>query len=85
MSHAIKVRCLPGDLPEHIEVDVTPLGLGQHLRVSDLKLDADKFQIVTDADAVIATVVAPREEEAVAEVTTSEPEVIKKGKVEEKK
>ncbi len=85
VSHAIKVRCLPGDLPEHIEVDVTPLGLGQNLRVSDLKLDADKFQIVTDADAVIATVVAPREEEAVAEVTVAEPEVIKKGKVEEKK
>lgn len=85
VSHAIKVRCLPGDLPEHIEVDVTALGLGQNLRVSDLKLDTDKFQVVTDADAVIATVVAPREEEAVVEATVAEPEVIKKGKVEEKK
>ena len=85
VSHAIKVRCLPGDLPEHIDVDVTPLGLGQNLRVSDLKLDADKFQVVTDAAAVIATVVAPREEEAAAEVNVAEPEVIKKGKVEEKK
>ncbi len=53
--------------------------------MSDLKLDADKFQVVTDAEAVIATVVAPREEEAVAEVAVAEPEVIKKGKVEEKK
>ncbi len=85
VSHAIKVRCLPNDLPEHLDVDVTSLGLGQHLRVSDLNLDTNKFQLVTDADAVIATVVAPREEEAVAEVTTAEPEVIKKGKVEEKK
>jgi large subunit ribosomal protein L25 len=85
VSHAIKVRCLPGDLPEHIDVDVTSLGLGQNLRVSDLNLDADKFQIVTDADAVIATVVTPREEEVAAETTTAEPEVIKKGKPEEKK
>ncbi len=85
VSHAIKVRCLPGDLPEHIEVDVTPLGLGHNLRVSDLKLDTDKFQVVTDGDAVIATVVAPREEEAAAEATVAEPEVIKKGKTDEKK
>ena len=85
VSHAIKVRCLPGDLPEHIEVDVTSLGLGQNLRVSDLKLDAEKFQIVTDAEAVIATVVAPREEEASAEAVVAEPEVIKKGKPEDKK
>ena len=54
--------------------------------MSDLNLDADKFQVVTDADAVIATVVAPREEEeAVAEAVVAEPEVIKKGKVEDKK
>ncbi len=85
VSHAIKVRCLPPDLPEYIEVDVTPLVLGHHLRVSDLKLDADKFQVVTDADAVIATVVAPRVEEAVAETAVAEPEVIKKGKADEKK
>ena len=85
VSHAIKVRCLPRDLPEYIEVDVTPLVLGHHLRVSDLKLDADKFQVVTDADAVIATVVAPRVEEAVAETAVAEPEVIKKGKADEKK
>jgi large subunit ribosomal protein L25 len=85
VSHAIRLRCLPGDLPEHLDVDVTPLGLGQNLRVSDLKLDPDRFQVVTDADAVIATVVAPREEEAVAEAVVAEPEVIKKGKVEEKK
>lgn len=84
VSHAIQLRCLPTDLPDHLDVDVTPLGLGQNLRVGDLKLDADKFQIVTDAEAVIVTVVAPREETASAE-TPAEPEVIKKGKTDEKK
>jgi large subunit ribosomal protein L25 len=85
VNHAIQVRCLPGDLPDHIDVDVTNLGVGQNLRVADLKLDADKFQLVSDAEAVIVTVVAPREEEAPAEAAPAEPEVIKKGKTEEKK
>ncbi len=85
VNHAIKVRCLPSDLPEHLDVDVAELGLGQNLRVGDLNLDADKFQVMTDAEMVIVTVVAPREEEAVAEATPAEPEVIKKGKTEEKK
>lgn len=85
VNHAIRVRCLPGDLPEHLDVDVTPLGLGQNLRVGDLNLDPEKFQVMTDAEAVIVTVVAPRAEEEVAAETPAEPEVIKKGKTEEKK
>lgn len=85
VNHVLKVRCLPSDLPEHLDVDVTALGLGENLRVGDLKLDADKFQVVTDAETVIVTVVAPRTEEATAEATPAEPEVIKKGKTEEKK
>ncbi|HEX4948762.1 MAG TPA: 50S ribosomal protein L25 [Blastocatellia bacterium] len=85
VTHAIRVRCLPRDLPEHIDVDVTPLGLGQNLRVGDLNLDANKFQVLGDPETVIVTVVAPRvHEEPIAE-TPAEPEVIKKGKVEEKK
>lgn len=83
VTHVIKLRCLPADLPEHIDVDVTSLGLGKLFRVSDLHLDADKFQVVTDGDAVIATV-APHRGEVVA-TETAEPEVIKKGKTDEKK
>lgn len=83
VTHVIKLRCLPTDLPEHLDVDVTALGLGKIFRVSDLQLDADKFQVVTDADVVIATVVPPRGEAVAAE--TAEPEVIKKGKAEDKK
>jgi large subunit ribosomal protein L25 len=84
--HAIDIRCLPGDLPAHIEVDVTPLGIGQNVRVGDLKLDADKIEVLTDAEQVIATVVAPRvEEEAAPTEGAAEPEVIKKGKTDEEK
>jgi hypothetical protein len=49
-----------------------------------LKLDASKIQVMGDPETVIVTVVAPREEEGSAEAP-AEPEVIKKGKAEEKK
>jgi len=85
VAHSLEVRCLPGDLPENIEVDVTHLGIGDNLKVSDLKLDG-KIEILEDPETVIATVTAPRVEEAAPEVApepTAEPEVIKKGKAEE--
>lgn len=85
--HTLDIRCLPGDLPDHIEVDVTPLGIGQNIRVGDLKLDASKIEVLNDAEQVIVTVVPPRTEEAEAPTaeTPAEPEVIKKGKTEEEK
>jgi len=85
VTHSLEVRCLPGDLPSSIEVDVTPLNVGDKIKVSDLKLDS-KVEILDDPETVIATVVAPRAEEPAAEVATegaAEPEVIKKGKGEE--
>jgi large subunit ribosomal protein L25 len=36
-AHRLRVRCLPKDLPEYIEVDVTELHVGQGLHVGDLK------------------------------------------------
>src|SRR5436190_19405502 len=89
----IEVECLPGDIPERIDVDVTDLGINQSLRVSDVPMPA-KVKVLQAADQVVVHVVsvkeeveptaaaaAPAAEEAAA--TTSEPEVIKKGKKEE--
>lgn len=86
-THSLKIRCLPGDLPEHIEVNVSALSIGHHFRVSDLQIDREKIEILADPSVMLATVVAPRiEEEPVAAVAAEapvEPEVIKKGKTEE--
>jgi large subunit ribosomal protein L25 len=86
-THSLKIRCLPGDLLGSIEVDVTELGIGDHIRVSDLKVDREKIEILADAEVMIATVVPPRIVEEAAPVVTTEaapePEVIKKGKTEE--
>ena len=85
-THSLEVRCLPGDLLSVVEVDITNLGLGDHLSVKDLNL-GDKLEILTDPDTVIVNIVAPRAEEepaAAAAETPAEPEVVKKGKTEEK-
>ena len=85
LTHSLEVRCLPRDLPSIIEVDVTPLGIGDKVKVGDLKLDS-KIEILDDPETLIATVVAPRVEEPAPEVApeaAAEPVVIKKGKAEE--
>ena len=84
VTHTLTVRCLPGDLPEEITVDVSALGIGTHLSVKDLDL-GEKVEIVTDPETVICNVAAPRAaEETTAEAEpVAEPEVIKKGKTEE--
>jgi large subunit ribosomal protein L25 len=85
VTHSLEVRCLPRDLPSIVEVDVTPLGIGDKFKVGDLKLDSN-VEILDDPETVIATVVALRAEEPAPEVApeaAAEPEVIKKGKGEE--
>jgi large subunit ribosomal protein L25 len=79
------VECLPGDIPKYLELDVTPLKIGDLLRVRDIPV-SDKIRILEDSDTVVIAVEHPRAEElpvaapAEAEVE-AEPEVIKKGKV----
>jgi large subunit ribosomal protein L25 len=85
----VEVECLPADIPEHIEVDVTELMLGQAIRLRDVATDP-KWRPVTDVDVMLVHVVAPRavaepapaEAAAAAAPAATEPEVIKKGKPE---
>jgi large subunit ribosomal protein L25 len=86
----VEIECLPGDIPSHIDADVSHLEFGHALRVSDLPVDRNKVRIITSADQVVAHVtsvkeeVAPTPEAAAAEAAAApaEPEVIKKGKQE---
>lgn len=84
----VEVECLPADIPTEFKVDVSGLALNQSLRAGDLPIDGIKIKLITDANAVLAHVVALRvEEEKPAEAAApgavpAEPEVIKKGKKE---
>jgi large subunit ribosomal protein L25 len=90
VTRDIQVQCLPTDIPEHIDVDVTELMLHQSIRLRDLAQDP-KWKPVTDGETMLVHVVVPKAEESAAAATTeaapaaaAEPEVIKKGKTDEK-
>jgi len=66
-SHALRVRCLPKDLPEAIEVDVTPLNVGQTVKVGELKPIAGVVFLDDKGQPVVACV------EPVAEIVQEVP------------
>ncbi len=84
--HRLEVKCLPQNIPSHIDIDISNLRIGDSVKVSDLK--HDNFEIINDESAVIVSVVPPttvaaEETTAVEGETAAEPEVITKGKKEE--
>jgi large subunit ribosomal protein L25 len=82
VTREIQVQCLPADIPEHIDLDVTGLELHGTVRVRDLTLDG-KWKPVTDGETMLVHIVMPKaEESAQAAEGTAEPEVAKKGKPE---
>jgi large subunit ribosomal protein L25 len=77
------VECLPANIPEHLDVDVTELHLNQHVSVSDLRV-AEGVRIMDEPSQIIAGVATPRAEEVPAEAAAdeaaaAEPQVEKKG------
>lgn len=86
----VEVECLPGDIPEALNVDVNNLHIGDHATIADLVYDRDKVKVLADEHQIVAGVLAPRLAEEAAptvseaeEAETGEPEVIKKGKTDE--
>jgi large subunit ribosomal protein L25 len=85
----VEIECLPADIPSHIDVDVTELGMHGVLRVSGLP-HSDKIKYLNAEDATVAHVISIREEvaapaegadaAAAAGAAPAEPEVAKKGK-----
>ncbi len=85
--NAVEVECLPGNIPSHLEIDLSGLTeIGATITVADLKAPAD-VEIVTDPEEILvrtdyAMALETEEEEAVA-VDAEAVEVIKRGKEEE--
>ena len=87
VNREIEIEVLPGDIPEHIDIDISELMLNQGVRVRDLNLEGAKWKPISDGDMMLVHVVAPRAEEpapaaeaAAGPAAAAEPEVIKKGK-----
>lgn len=86
----VELECLPEDIPNSIEADVTELVFGKVMRVADLPHNP-KLKFLSDPNQPVAHIITIKEEEAptpeavAAEASAgpAEPEVIKKGKQEE--
>lgn len=83
VTRTIEIRCLPGDAPKHIDVDVSELEINRSIHVKDLTLP-EEIEILADPETVLFTVLQPKieEEVPVAEEVpaeeVAEPELVKK-------
>ncbi len=80
----VEVECLPANIPEHLDVDVSALRMNQNLSVADLPA-LEGVKVLEDPESILCVVAPPRAEEAPAAAVeeapvAAEPEVIKKGK-----
>lgn len=78
----LHIECLPTDIPEHIEVDISGLALNQSVHVRDLAVSPN-IKVLSDPDMVVVQVKLPAAEEAApAAEEIQEPEVISERKPE---
>ena len=79
----VEVECLPTNIPKAIEVDITPLKMGEAIHIKDIVFPQG-VKPLQDESAVVLHVVAPMKEEVPAEAAegeaAAEPEVIKEKK-----
>ena len=85
VMHQLEIRVDPSSIPNHVDVDVTPLAIGHSIHVRDLSIPAG-VEVLDDGDATVCTVSAPRASEtpvagvAVVPEAAAEPELIRKPK-----
>jgi len=85
----LQIECLPSDIPGVIELDITELGVGDSIRVSEIT-PPEGVKFLDDVDQPVLSVLAPKveeeevsEEEMEAEEGSAEPELIRKREDEE--
>ncbi len=84
----VRVSCLPGNIPEYLEADITNLAIHDVLTVKDLKVP-EGVRVLNDPNQAVVTVAPPAAEEAVVaaaattEATAAEPEVLTERKPKE--
>lgn len=78
IERELEVECLPTDLPENFEFDITNLQIGDSIYIKDLQV-SDSIKFLSSPDRIIATVLAPhiakKEEEIAVEAEEGEEEI----------
>ncbi len=77
--YQLEIECLPKDIPEHLVVDVSSLGVDDVLHVRDLVIP-EGVKVLTNLDQTVCSIIIPRAvvEEEEGEEEGAEPEVVKK-------
>lgn len=81
LMREVEIECLPSDIPDEFELDITELDVGDSLSVSDIEV-GENIELVSSPDDVIVTIVTPSEEiteeveEELLDLEGLEPEVI---------
>ncbi len=78
----LEVLCLPLEIPESIEIDITDLNVGDSVHVEDISLQ-DDIEIQADVNFTVITVLAPKKEEVVEEEEEEEEGLEEEGAEEE--
>ncbi len=73
VRHQLEISCLPIDMPDKIEVDVTSLDIGDSIHIGDFDM-GDKVRVLADTGLTVVTVVPPTVEEEVPEEELEEAE-----------
>jgi large subunit ribosomal protein L25 len=58
----LEVFCLPGDIPESVEIDITELTIGDSIHIEDVPL-GDDIEVASDVNFTVVTVLSPKVEE----------------------
>lgn len=80
VRRVIQIQCLPGEIPKSIDIDVSPLKIGDSIHIQDIQVE--KAKIISETNFTIATVVPPVVEEKVVEAVA--PEAAEGAEVKEK-
>ena len=72
VQREVAISCLPTEIPEHLTIDVTPLTIGQGVRLADLMVGGVSWTAVSDTDALLVHVIASKLEEEVDETEAEE-------------
>ena len=74
----LEVYCLPGDIPEAVEIDISELGIGDSIHLEDVPL-GENVEVATDVNYTVVTVLSPKVEEEVVEEEEEELEGAEEG------
>ncbi|TBL69018.1 50S ribosomal protein L25 [Paenibacillus thalictri] len=70
-KHEVEIRCLPQQIPNALQVDVSKLGIGENIHASDLQLPAG-VELKSDPGELLVTILLPQKEEPAVEEAAAE-------------